>query len=90
MSGRKLELLGEGVDLAVDKRAPSLDLSGRDTYALEPIDDAMGDARDGLRHERDGEDTKQDAAVAAKTKDAQQRHVAIALGKKRHASKAIG
>ena len=87
MSGRKLELLGEGVDLAIDKRAPSLDLSGRDTNALKPIDDAMGDARDGLRHERDGENAKQDAAVPTKAKDAQQRHVAIALGKKRHASK---
>ena len=87
MSGRKLELLGEGVDLAIDKRAPSLDLSGRDTNALKPIDDAVGDARDGLRHERDGEDAKQDAAVPTKAKDAQQRHVAIALGKKGHASK---
>ena len=84
MSGRKLELLGEGVDLAIDKRAPTLDLSGRDTNALEPIDDAMGDARDGLRHERDGEDAKQDAAVSTKAKDAQQRHVAVAFGKKRH------
>ena len=87
MSGRKLELLGEGVDLAIDKRAPTLDLSGRDTNALKPIDDAMGDARDGLRHERDGEDAQQDAAVPTKAKDAQQRHVAIALGKKGHASK---
>ena len=47
----------------------------------------MGDARDGLRHERDGEDAQQDATVPTKAKDAQQRHVAIALGKKRHASK---
>ena len=44
----------------------------------------MGDARDGLRHERDGEDAKQDAAVSTKAKDAQQRHVAVAFGKKRH------
>ena len=87
VASRKLELLRERVDLAIDKRAPTLDLSGRDTNALEPIDDAMGDARDGLRHERDGEDAKQDAAVPTKAKDTQQRHVAIALGKKRHASK---
>ena len=47
----------------------------------------MGDARDGLRHERDGEDAQQDAAVPTKAKHAQQRHVAIALGEKRHAGK---
>ena len=81
MSGRKLELLGEGVDLAIDKRAPTLDLSGRDTNALEPIDDAMGDARDGLRHERDGEDAQQDAAVSTKLKTHSRRHVAVAFGK---------
>lgn len=41
VASRKLELLRERVDLAIDKRAPTLDLSGRDTNALEPIDDAM-------------------------------------------------
>ena len=45
----------------------------------------MCDARDGLGHERDGKDAEKNAAVAAKTKDAKQRHVAIALGEKRHA-----
>ena len=47
----------------------------------------MRDARDGLGHERDGKDAKQNAAVTAKAKDAQQRHIAIALGEKRHAGK---
>ena len=85
MAGRELELLGERVDLAIDKRAPALDLGGRDTHALEPIDDAVRDARDGLGHKRDGKDAEQNAAVAAKAKDAQERHIAIALGEKRHA-----
>ena len=78
---------GERVDFAVDKRTPALDLGGRNAHSLEPIDDAVREARDGLGHERDGKDAKQNAAVAAKAKDAQQRHVAIALGEKRHAGK---
>ena len=44
----------------------------------------MSDARDGLGHQRHGKDAEQNATVAAKTKDAQQRHVAITLGEKRH------
>mgnify|MGYP000302607923 CR=1 FL=1 len=87
MTGREFEFLGERVDLAIDKGAPALDLCSRDAHSLEPIDDAMGDARDGLGHQRHGKDAEQDTAMAAKTKDAQQRHVAIALGEKRHAGK---
>lgn len=68
VTGRKLELLGERINLAVDEGAPALDFSGRDAHALEPIDDAVRDACDGLGHERDGENAEQDAAVTAKLK----------------------
>ena len=58
MTGRKFEFLGERVDLTIDKGAPALDLCGRDAHALEPIDDAMSDARDGLGHQRNGKDAE--------------------------------
>ena len=87
VSGRTLELFGKRMNLAVHKDAPALDLRRRHADALEPIDNAMGNAGDGFGHKRDGEDAEQDKAMAAKAKDAQQRHVAIALGEKRHACK---
>ena len=55
---RKLKLLGERIDLAIDKGAPAIDFGGRDTHALEPIDNAVRDARDSLGHERDGENAQ--------------------------------
>ena len=58
MAGREFEFLGKRVDLAIDKGAPALDLCGRDAHALEPIDDAMSDARDGLGHQRHGKDAE--------------------------------
>ena len=58
VASRKLELLGERVDFAVDKRTPALDLGGQIAHSLEPIDDAVRDARDGLGHERDGKDAE--------------------------------
>ena len=84
MPGRKLELVGERVNLAIDKAAPSLNLRLGHANALEQVDDPMRQTRHHARHERHGKDTKQDEAVAAKTEDAQQRDVAVVLGKIRH------
>ena len=58
MTGREFEFLGKRVDLAIDKSAPALDLRSGDAHALEPIDDAMSDARDGLGHQRHGKDAE--------------------------------
>ena len=79
MAGREFEFLGKRVDLAIDKGTPALDLSSGNAHALEPIDNTMCDARDGLGHQRHGKDAEKNAAVAAKTKDALQNSEKIFL-----------
>ena len=85
MARCELEFLGKRHDLVVDELMPAGGFIARHAHALHRADNPMGNAHDHARHEGDGEDTQQDAHVAAEAEDAQQGDVAVLSGKERHA-----